>query len=104
MIAPREQKVATSKIPDNQRRNEQPFRHRLAHHLAFTKSAQEPNGMKFRCKFRVPKDFTYRALHPKLNFFGFKPGPTKRTPTGDKLSWGCNDGSATQVMLLRWPL
>ena len=33
----------------------------------------------------------YRALHPKLNFFGFKPDPTKRTPTGDKLSWGCND-------------
>jgi hypothetical protein len=42
MIAPRKQKVATSKIPANQRRTEQPFCHRLAHHLAFTKYGQEP--------------------------------------------------------------
>jgi hypothetical protein len=41
-MAPREQKRAISKIMVNQRRNEPPCYHRLAHHLAFTKSAQEP--------------------------------------------------------------
>jgi hypothetical protein len=30
-------------------------------------------------------------LHPKLNFFGFKPSLTVRTPARDQLSWGCND-------------
>src|SRR5262245_61197453 len=42
MIAPRELKVATSKILVIQWRNAPPCCHRLAHHLAFTKSAQEP--------------------------------------------------------------
>jgi hypothetical protein len=42
MIIPSQQKVGTSKIPGNRWRIEQPFSHRLAHHLAFTKSAQEP--------------------------------------------------------------
>jgi hypothetical protein len=42
MMAPREQKGGTSKIPGHQRRNEPPLCHRLAHHLAFTKSAHEP--------------------------------------------------------------
>jgi hypothetical protein len=46
MIASSEQKRAIAKLLVNQRRNEPPFRHRLAHHLAFTKSAQEPNGVK----------------------------------------------------------
>jgi hypothetical protein len=45
-MAPREQKGAISKILVNQWRNEPSCCHRLAHHLAFTKSAQEPNGMK----------------------------------------------------------
>jgi hypothetical protein len=43
MIAPREQKTVLSKTSDYQQRNKQPFGHRLAHHLAFTKSAQEPS-------------------------------------------------------------
>jgi hypothetical protein len=38
MIAPREQKKAISKILVHQRRNEPPCCHRLAYHLAFTKS------------------------------------------------------------------
>jgi hypothetical protein len=42
MMAPREPKRAISKILVNQRRNEPPCCHRLAHDLAFTKSAQEP--------------------------------------------------------------
>jgi hypothetical protein len=45
MITASEQKVETSKIPGNRWRIEQPFCHRLAHHLAFTKSAQEPLGV-----------------------------------------------------------
>jgi hypothetical protein len=40
--APREPKRAISKILVNQRRNEPPCCHQLAHYLAFTKSAQEP--------------------------------------------------------------
>jgi hypothetical protein len=49
MMAPLEQKVAPSKTPDNQRQNEQPFGHRAGHHLAFTKSAQEPAGLGHVC-------------------------------------------------------
>jgi hypothetical protein len=55
MMAPLEQKVAPSKTPDNQRQNEQPFGHRAGHHLAFTKSAQEPD---LTCKVITPIPFT----------------------------------------------
>jgi hypothetical protein len=57
MIAPSEQKRAISKIVGNQRRNEPPCCHRLAHHLAFTKSAQEPNGIKL-----APARLRYQLL------------------------------------------
>ena len=42
-MAPREQQRAISKILVNQQRNEPPCCHRLAHHLAITKSGQEPS-------------------------------------------------------------
>jgi hypothetical protein len=42
-MAPREQQRAISNILVHQRRNEPPCCHRLAHQLAFTKSAQEPD-------------------------------------------------------------
>jgi hypothetical protein len=41
-MAPREQKGAISKIPGHHWRHEPPCCQRLAYHLAFTKSAQEP--------------------------------------------------------------
>ena len=49
-IAMSEGKVENSKLLINQWRNEQSSRDRLSHYLAFTKSAQEPNGIKLSSK------------------------------------------------------
>ena len=66
-MAPREQKRAISKIMVNQRRNEPPCYHRLAHHLAFTKSAQEPT-------------FSENMTLPKPTLAENEPTLTKNSP------------------------